>query len=270
MVSTLALKKSDFEAEVGDGLGWGRGVAPFPIWTPEKVVRIQMDVASGLRRFYFCGHPWSFLNPTASIAVPIGETVIQLPDDFGGVDGGTHIICTQDSDGLGRFVLDFTGTARVIQAQALTPTATGIPQMVAQRPVKAIQPGRMQRSELIVYPIPDQVYTFSFPYLITPNYLLDVTQPYAYGGVEHHETIMEFCLAVGEQRRDDRMTTHTAKSEDLIQKSIRLDQRKRPIKLGPNIDRSDNVGGRGYDYQPWGSHGWNMSQGVSVDGVLYD
>lgn len=269
MISTLALKKSDFEAEVGDFLGWGRGVAPFPTWTADKVIRIQMDVASGLRRFYFVGHPWSFLNPTAEIAVPVGQSIIPLPDDFCGVDGGTKITVLQDSDGMGRFVVEFTGAGRVIQATALTPDATGIPQMIAQRPVKKISPGHMQRSELIIFPITDQAYTLSFPYLIAPNYLLDVTQPYAYGGVEHHETILECCLAAAEQRRDTRLETHSAKSEDLLQKSIRIDQRKRPIKLGYSRDLSDYVrrNPAGEDY---GNHGWNMSQGVVVDGVTYD
>lgn len=269
MLSTLALKKSDFEQEVGSFMGWGRGgPGGTPAWSATNVLNIQMDVASGLRRFYFVGHPWSFLKPMAEMTLPSGETTLTLPDDYCGVDGGCRIAVSQASDGLSRFFCYFTNPLRVVQALQATPEATGVPRLIAQRPVKAIQPGKMQRSELIVWPIPEQDYTLTFPYLIAPNYLLDITQPYAYGGVEHHETILECCLAAAEQRRDNALGVHTQKSEDLLGKSVHMDRLKNPIKLGQNLDFSDRT-----EWERWGrwnGHGWNPANGVNYEGVLHD
>ncbi len=273
MLSTLALRKLDYEGEVGVYLGRGRGEAfEDPPWEERDARNIRMDVASGLRRFYFCGHPWSFLKPMADLTLLSGDDQILLPEDFGGMDGGTRITVLNPSDAQGRLMIEVTGIGRVVQARSLTPTTTGIPRLIALNPVKNIPAGNMQRTELWAYPTADQDYTLRFPYLITPNYLLDVTQPYAYGGVEHHETILECCLAVAEQRRDDTMRVHSQKADEYLQRSIRLDQRKQPIRLGPNRDLSDDQEGAWgrYPWDYWNGHGWNMARGVTIDGVLYD
>lgn len=273
MVSTLALKKSDFESEVGDWAGWGRGDTP--LWTPVKKTRIQMDVASGLRRFYFNGHPWSFLKPSMTLTLDAGAanvlTTLKLPEDFNGIDGQTRVTVSQSADGLARWVMDFTGAARVIQAHALCPTATGIPTMVALRPIKQIAVGQMQRSELIIYPIPDQEYQLTFAYTIAPNYLLDATQPYAYGGIEHHETILACCLAAFEQRRDNAIGPQSVKADELLQRSISMDRMRQPIRLGYSRDLSDACisGPLGELGGQWNGHGYQLSQGVEIDGNTY-
>ena len=267
MNSTLALKKSDYESEVGDFLGLGRGeLGGEEAWADEDKTRIQMDVSSGLKRFYFCGHPWSFLKPFAELLLKSGETTVRMPDDFGGVDDGVQVAITNSSLIL-LAALDFTGPGRVQKAISELPNATGMPRLISQRPVKNMPAGKMQVSELFVFPTSDQDYTLTFPYFITPNYLTDVSQPYAYGGVEHHETILECCLAVAEARRDNVLTVHSAEAQRLLAASIQMDKRKQPNNLGYNNDRSDKTNW----WERWNGHGWsNTGGGVTVNGTLYD
>lgn len=262
MTSTLALKKADYESEVGDFMGWGRGTLGGDIaWTAAKIIKIHMDVASGLRRFYYCGHPWTFLNLMATLTLKSGSTTVQMPEDFCGLEGGTKALVL-NSTGSRIALLDFLGAGRVQQAFADS-GSSGPPQMIAQRPVKMMAAGKLQRSELLIYPEADQDYTLKFPYFFTQDYLLDVTQPYAYGGVEHHETILECCVAVAEIRRDNAMGVHSMEAQRLLQMSIQIDRRKQPKKLGYNRDLSDGI------EEDWNSRGQTTSGGVVINGISY-
>jgi hypothetical protein len=265
MNSTLALQKSDYEAEVGEFMGRGRGLgtANDPAWSSEDDTKIKFDVKSGLRRFYWPGHVWSFLKPFATLTLTSGESSVELPDDFGGVDQGARCLVI-DPDGNGVMTLTFCGPQSVEAAIVGNTGSTGLPVMIAQRPQKEMANGKMQRSELIVFPEADQTYTLKFPYFITPNYLLDVTQPFAYGGVEHHETILECCLAVAELRRDNILGVHSAESQRLLQRSVEMDRLKQPKRLGMNLDYSDHV-----DYDPLNTRGWTPGGGVTINGTLY-
>lgn len=267
MNSTLALKKADYESEVGDFMGFGRGTGTVddPTWSDSDAIKVRMDVASGLRRFYYCGHGWSFLKPFAEVLLPQGVTTVTLPDDFGGIDGGTKASLLNSSSLFLRW-MDFVGPGRVVQNLAMTPSAVGIPRLLAQRPQKAIGT-TMQRSELIFFPKTDQAYTLTFPYFVTPNYLLDPGQPFAYGGVEHHETILECCLAVAEVRRDNTPGVHSMEAQRLLAISMDIDRRHQPTNLGASVDHSDNVGW--WDRQHH-EHGWsNLGGGVTINGTLY-
>src|SRR5690242_19895976 len=96
MQSTLALRKSDFESAVGDFMGMGRNTEE---WTDdEEIARVREDVATALRKFYFCGHPWSFLKPAAQVTLLTGNSTTALPDDFCGTDAGTMVSVLNSSD----------------------------------------------------------------------------------------------------------------------------------------------------------------------------
>lgn len=262
MNSTLALQKSDYESEVADFLGLGRSPTG---WNADDTDRNKLDVASGLRRFYYCGHPWSFLDLFAEVTLPQGVTNVTLPDDFGGVNGGAYATLTNSSTVVLRRLM-FRGPGEVQMALSSTQNATGQPQIISIRAKKNMGTGKMQVCEIFMFPETDQEYTLKFPYFATPNYLLDVTQPFAYGGVEHHETIMECCLAVAEIRRDNMIGVHAAESERLLKRSMDIDRRKNPTNLGQNSDRSD---GTDWDRR-WNGHGYTGNLGgVTIDGVYY-
>ena len=268
MISTLAIDKRIYEAEVAKFNGWGGGVYEAEeTWTDDKLIKIQMDVASGLRRFYFCGFSWSFLTPEAELPIAAGSNTIQLPDGFGGIDGGTRAAVI-NSSGTRIRVLEFTGPARVLHAYTNS-SSSGPPELLCQRPLKNIQPGKMQHSELFMFPIPDADYTLRFAYSFTPDYLLDVTQPFAYGGVEHHETILECCLAVAEARRDNMLGVHAAESQRLLERSMKIDRRKQAKNLGYNGDRSDERWPDRHWYDR-DDHGLSQQVGVTRNGSFYN
>lgn len=265
MNSTLALAKSDYEQEVGAFWGFGRGKdAGNPAWQPSQVTNIQADVKAGLRAWYYCGHAWSFMKPFCQITLPKGSTTVTLPDDFGGVDGGERA-CLTNTSLLFLQWLPFTGPPKVQQALSQLPNAVGITRLISVRPIKKMESGKMQRDELFFFPKADQDYTVTFPYFFTPNYLLDVKQPYAFGGVEHHEAIKESCLAAAEKRRGGE-TAHQAEFQRLLQLSMQIDRRRQPTNLGQNLDNSD----RGNPWEKYAGHGWsNNGGGVTINGTLY-
>lgn len=264
MNSTLALKKADYEAEIGSFLGFGRGEARGDVpWTSAQETIVRFDCASGIRRFYYCGHPWSFMHPVAELTLRSGERTVSLPDDFGGVDAGAEISITTDSGGF-RAAYQFCGQGRVEKAYSNEQDATGPPVMIAMRPIKKMEPGKMQTMELHIYPEADQDYTLRFPYFFNANYLTDVT-PYVYGGVENHEAILECCLAVAEMRRDNTVGVHAMEANRLLAIAISLDKRRQPKHLGYNYDRSDDLG---HD-ERW-NRSMTISNGVIINGVLYD
>lgn len=270
MTSTLALPKSAYEAEVGDFLGYGRGTPGTNgvlTWDATDLAHIQMDVASALRRFYWCGHPWSFLQPVYTAILETGANTVTLPEEFGGVEGGTSAL-VMDSSNTRIGVLSFTG-APLVEQSYLDNTSQGPPMRIAHRPIKKMQAGRLQREELLVFPLADQVYQIVFHYFITPDFLTDVTQPYAYGGVDHHETILELCLAVAEMRRDNAALVHGPESLRLLELSQLIDKRKKPVRLGYNGDRSDSRIDHHW-FDNWGGHGRTIQDGVYFNGTLYD
>lgn len=267
MNSTLALAKVDFESELGYFMGVGYGaLRGDPAWSTRDTQQIEMDVASGLRRWYFCGHPWSFLRQTATLTLAAGATTIPIPEGFAGLDNGTEIIVLDASGN--RISRLFCGNVNKVQGGLGLGVTTGMPGMICLRPIKNVETGKLQRTEFYVWPAADQAYTFTFPYFFTPDYLLDPKQPYALGGVEHHEAILEQCLAVAEARRDNTMSVHAMEAKRLLEISIQIDQRQQPIKLGYNRDRSD---GPNWDHlNRLNGHGWgDWNGGVLIDGTRF-
>lgn len=238
-----------------------------PAWAPAQVTIIQADVKAGLRRWYYCGHSWSFMKPFMQANILQGTSTLTMPDDFGGVDGGEKA-CLTNTSLLFLQWIPFTGPGRVLQALSNLPNAVGITRLVSIRPLKAMVPGKMQQSELYFFPVADQNYVLTFPYFFTPGYLLDTTQPFAFGGIDHHEAIKEACLSVAEARRGDAVGFHASEFQRLLALSIQIDRRKQPTNLGQNLDRSD---WRGDWIDRWNGHGWGGSGGgVTINGAYFD
>lgn len=264
MNSTLAWSRKQYESEVGEFMGWGKGEAFDDVpWETPVALKIKDDVRSALSQFYFCGnHNWSFLKIYAEIVFREGETSADLPDDFGGVDAGANA-SIRDADDKWYGTLEFESDVRVMNSLDREPTQTGRPMRLAQQAKKLIPSGAVPKSRLVVFPVPDQAYTVRFPYYIAPNYLLDEAD-YPYGGVEHHQCILEHCLAVAEKRRDGIVGLHSMEAMRLLNLSILMDRRKLPIKLGYNGDTSDDMGHQRYGRE------MNEPGGVTINGVFYD
>lgn len=261
---SLTLKKADFEAKIGEYAGWGRG-ADFgeTAWDARQKAIIKDCIESGLRCFYYPSpldgvtYAWSFLKPTVSLTLPADAQTVALPAGCGGIEGKVTVTTTSTESWLAAPVV---GEGQIRQRYAENPTATGAPQMVALVPLKDMTRSG-QEFELYIWPQADQEYTLSFRQQILGNVLSDQF-PYAYGGPEHAETILESCLAIFEQRYDDNAGIHTQKYTERLRASMAMDRQKKPELMPHNGDRSDGI--------LWPGRRWMQDPVVTFSGVEYD
>lgn len=245
MESTLSLKYDEIAGDVGTFLGWGAGAANGDTtWDAKKEKLIKSFVKSGLRNFYFpqliqggeSGYNWSFLCPVTTQTLSDGEVTLTLPDDFGGMEGQITVTTTGSSSWT---PVDVVGIGQVYQQAAQYPDTTGWPEICCEEPIKGTTKTHGQRFQIRFWPTADQDYTLKFRYHISPN-CLDGSFPYAYGGPQHAETILESCLAIAEERMDDQSGgVHQMKFKERLAASIALDSKMKPQTLGLNLDRSE-------------------------------
>lgn len=267
---TLALKRDDFEAAVGHFLGFGRGaVFNETAFSASQQRDLDEVVPVGLRTFYFPPilegetdqHKWSFLQPVASITLESAASSIDLPSDFGGIEGFITVTDPNNANNVFQYV-EITGEGQIRNLFATSPDTTGRPQWAAIRPKKS-EGKTPQRSELYVWPTADQEYTLGVAYSIIPT-ALDGYHPYVYGGVEHHETIRESCLAAAESSINDASMIHNMKFMERLRASVAIDRRKKGNKIGYNRDLSDARHMRGLRRPDL----YNRNN-VTFNGVLY-
>lgn len=246
MESTLSLKRSHFVEQLGFHLGWGCGEDQGDrAWTTAEERELNFCVDSGIRQFYYppclpgtqTSYNWSFLQPFASLTLASGSAVLDLPDDFGGLEGDITVTA---SEGLQPWPVSLYNEGRIVEAYSLLSDATGTPMMAALKVSKDTTAIRGSRMQLWFYPEADQSFTIQFPYYFIPD-ALSGAWPYPHGGAEHSETILESCLAIAEQRLDDNVQLHTMKFLERLMVSVSIDRRKKPQTLGYNRDRSDGV-----------------------------
>lgn len=264
--STLSLKLVDLQGDIGIFLGWGRGAAlGDPAWSTQQQAMVDSISKSGLRQFYFpppvegqeSSYDWSFLKPIVTIDFPAGASTIALPDDFGGFEGEITLLSTTSQVS---WPVSLVGEGAVRQQYSALPIANGRPLMAALQPLKGTTASAGQRFQLYIFPNADQDYSLQFAYYILADYLSG-SQPYAYGGMAHAETILESCLAIAEQRLDDASSVHSAKFQERLMASISLDRRSKPQTLGYNRDNSD--------HRRYGREDLHWLNTVKVNGVQY-
>ncbi len=262
--STLALKKSDLQVSLAVFLGWGRGDAFDEEQTEYQISRLKEYVDSGCRQFYWPVLPngevyeWSFMKPVATLTLAADASTVQLPDDFGGVEGQ---ITVANADGEGFDRVQFVGIGQVYAKQSALPAATGRPCLACIEPLKGTTNTKGQREQLRVWPIADQTYTISFAYYLLPDCLSD-NYPYAYGGAAHAETLLEACKAAAELGEDDQLGVHRQMFAQRLIASANMDRRLKPQLMSYNGDRSDY---RQSERRRW--HGEDSQ--VTYDGVSY-
>lgn len=243
--SSLNLALDDLRSEVGGFLGWSRTAAK---WTADKLVEINAQVSSALRKFYFAAsiggepiHNWTFLKPVAAIGVTNGSSVAPLPDDFGGFEGMVTVVQAGSSGGFWPVKIVHEEMIRAQYAAAAN--IAGKPLMVAEQQIKGTMANRSNRSQLAIYPVPDADYTFSVPYYILPDFLT-TANPYPYGGAAHAETMKAACRAQAELYLDNAPGAETANYQMCLAASISYDRRHEPKSMGRNTDPSDFLANR--------------------------
>lgn len=268
--SKLTMAMSDFFAETGDYLGYGRGLDNGDIaWTDAQTRDITSQVNSALRTFYFSpqvdpripAHSWTFLRPAASVSLAAAASSAPLPDDFGGFEGPLTVQAASGSVG-GYWPVDIVSEGQIDVRFALTPSASSRPMMAADRVLKGTSLTSSSRREIYVYPLADQAYTLRVQYYLLPD-ALTAQNPYAYGGAAHSETLKAGCRAAAERYLDNQEGVEHANYLRLLAGSIDYDRKHLPKTLGINTDRSDNFG-RSYPGFPQGA--WSYLGPITFNG----
>jgi hypothetical protein len=94
-----------------------------------------------------------------------------------------------------------------------------------------------------VWPLADATYTLTFPMTILPA-ALSGALPFAYGGAQHSQTLLQSCKAAAERDIDsigpqDPRAIHQPEFARMLQISMMLDRRTKPQSVGVMWDRSD-------------------------------
>lgn len=243
--STLNLKLSDLQAEVGDFLGWGRGPDNgSAAWSDSKQRRIKSCVESCLRLFYFQAQPdpggpvhkWSFLQPVTTVTLADGGRSCVLPADFGGIEGQVTI---QTPGQSGFWPLHVVTAEEIRTTFARTSTAVvGRPDRVAVSPIKGTGAESSSRYQLDVYPEANQEYSLKLGYYILPDFLT-TANPYPYGGAAHAETMKAGARAAAEMQLDNERGPQWEAYRMALSASIVYDRRNKARFLGYNGDMSD-------------------------------
>lgn len=235
--STLTLSMNDLTGEAGSFLGWGRDPAR---WSARKLEDLNAVLATALRRFYFqAGHEWTFLKPRATLALVAEEKAIPLPEDFGGFEGDAMIALSGSSGGY--WPIRQVAAEQIRAQYALTDTVTGRPMYFADEPRRGVTEVRSSRNNLLIYPLPDNAYSFECTYSILPEFLTE-RNPWPYGGAAHAETLKAGVRAAAELYEDAEAGPQTANYVQSLKASIDYDRRHQPKTLGVNVDRSDSIG----------------------------
>jgi hypothetical protein len=228
--STLVSDYADLQSEVGFFLGYGRGAAAGDLaWTEAQERTIDAAVREGLRRFYFFGHPWSFLRPVGEFKLLSGQSTIACPPDWG---GHYDPLIVKDS-GSRSSALRFGLIGSVYRMHAERPDVTGRPVMVCEEPWSDPDHSKGQRFRLHFWPAADGDYTVQVQYYLAPD-ALSGTLRYAYGGPQFAQARIDACLAAAELQVDGQAGPRERAWQQSVAAAVVLDSRNKPMNLGRN------------------------------------
>lgn len=160
----------------------------------------------------------------------------RLPDDFGGIEGDLTFAPTQiwktialGSESQWREMMQLNDTS-------------GVPVMAAVRPLSA-DGSAGQRFDLLIYPEPQEQYTLYYRKKVLVNKLVSSTNEYPLGGMLISELLLEACLMVAEQRKNDEVGLHTNNFLSMLPSVIQRDREAyAPDFLGFSRDTREEIG----------------------------
>ncbi len=250
--SSLGLTYRDLLREAGMAMGFG--------WDPFTFTHAQKQacdvmVDQAYRKVLFphamqgqpIAYEWSFMKTEGGLTTAPNQDTYPLPADYASVDGDLY--WNSNQTGWNRIPIRGIQELRNLQ-QTLQPQV-GQPQYAAitQQPNK----GKHEQAwEIVLFPMPDAVYSFNFKYKLNPARLSDAN-PFPLGGMQHAETYLQSVLSVcelrtfelkgvpvmGRARRPYIPKPQSDEFEQRLSASIALDSRNRPRSLGYNRDSAD-------------------------------
>jgi len=234
--SSLSQGFPDFQSAVAFFLGYG---VTSTNWTAAQLAEINEIVNAGYRQFLFpppldggTAHDWSFLKPETTLTTTAALAYYTLPDDFGTILGD---LTYGPNEYWSVVKVIGEGAIRELMQRGIN---SGRPMYASITPLAAAGTTG-QRFQINFWPVPTGVYHLTYRYI--PNVAaLASGVPYAWGGMPHSDTILQSCLAIAEQRRDDTLDLHTTKFKERLAASIAFDRRQTQANFGRNLDNSDS------------------------------
>ena len=178
----------------------------------------------------------------------------RAPDDFGGIRG--NMTFAADEGWIPLQVIP----EGMIRSYRQHSTSTGRPRYVALQALSSAG-ATGQRFNFMFWPEPDDAYTLSYQYNVLVAKLATAV-PYPLGGMQHAETVLQSCLAVAENRREETRGPQWERFMERLTASITVDAGNEPVWLGYNGDESDMTHDQRYPYA-------GRDQGITYEGTLY-
>lgn len=170
-----------------------------------------------------------------------------LPPTFGGIEG---FITYEHETYAHKIILVGEGQIRAMRQGAWT---TGRPAYAAVRPMQSTGSSG-QRYELMLYPIPDDVFTLTFRSRVLPDALVASSSQYPLGTAIHGETILASCLAAAELHEDEKEGPRRKYFMERLSASVQHDKTMDAREFfGYNGDREPDSG------MPARSQGFNVT-----------
>lgn len=221
---TLAVSYDDLFKTVSDFLGYGTGTLD-----EARTAEVDSCIQAGVRQFYWPpatemtdgSHDWSFLKVQGSIQLTQGVSTYNLPDGFGRIFG--HLRYSPDAH---------RPSIPVIPIGQLHPCGESRwPRFAAVTWRSAIgAKGQLKQIHFDCAPADSALLFFSADADTGP--LSSDMRPYPLGGAMHSELVVESCLAIAEQRRNDEQGVHTQNFARLLAAAISRDRREGPQNYG--------------------------------------
>lgn len=232
----LDINKAYLKRLIGSQLEFG----PHPAtWNFTQASRVDLALQIGLRKMYWppvlpgekFAHQWKYLKPVKTITTDTGISNYDLPSGFVRLEG--PVTFEPDEGGPSIKIVK----EHQIRQMLTRSTSVGRPQYAAVV-VKPIDPAGGTHYELVCWPPADDAYELSFRCQLSPFAMAaDVSLPY--GGQQHAQTLIEACLAAGEEQLGIVNGPHAAKFMECLIASVGSDrQTDCPEYLGYNGDRS--------------------------------
>ena len=268
MEPTNSLTKAELDTAAAVEMGFSRTSTD---WDDDQAAMVDEVVKMAQRRVYFteanpqlgipAGYKWTFLKPVATLTLPSGSKYLDLPDDFGGLEG---MMSVAQSGETGFWPIPQISEPQIRVLHANDTESTGEPQCVAveQRPGTTATEG--QRARLVVFPTSDAAYTLQCQYYLTPG-ATSGSRPYPYGGSQHAELFHAAVLACVEFKVHGMIAERDAYFMRRLATSVEIDQRNREQTLGRVVDNSD-----GLHYRDRLRRRDGTSWGVLFNGVEYE
>lgn len=150
----------------------------------------------------------------------------RMEDTFGGATGSMSLDDDIDCK------IPFVANSIVRDRRAGQPTLTGRPANVAVVPLRRTTDANPQRWDMRVWPIPDQLYTATFPMVWLPAALTSVLVYHA-GGMPYSEVFRTAVIAAAVSMSSDNADgLREAEFRDALQAAALFDMAQRPVEFG--------------------------------------